>query len=109
MDYFLDNRNTFTISGTLVQGVSTPTTNSGITTDTLYNDGYSNSSFTQRYSSTATNFNNKSGMISFKHNFPRSGEEWTADANYTRGTTNSVNPITSYLYDIPGGPLIKYL
>jgi outer membrane receptor protein involved in Fe transport len=105
MDYFMDNRNTFTISGTIVKGVSTPTTNSGITTDTLYNDGYSNSSFTQRYSNTTSNFNNKSGMISFKHNFPRSGEEWTADANYTRGKTTSVNPITSYIYNIPGGPL----
>ncbi|HEY4935954.1 MAG TPA: outer membrane beta-barrel protein, partial [Puia sp.] len=105
MDFFLDNRNTFTISGTIVNGVSTPTTNSGITTDSLYSNGYSNSSFTQRYSNTTTDFNNKSGMISFKHNFPRSGEDWTANANYTRGTTSSVNPITSYLYDIPGGPL----
>jgi outer membrane receptor protein involved in Fe transport len=105
MDYFLDNRNTFTVSGTIVNGVSTPTTNSGITTDTLYSDGYSNNSFTQRYSNTSTDFKNKSGMISFKHNFPRSGEEWTANANYTRGTTTSINPITSYLYDIPEGPL----
>lgn len=105
MDYLLDNRNTFTISGTLVNGVSTPTTNSGITTDTLYNDGYSNSSFTQRYSNTSTDFKNKSGMISFKHNFPRSGEEWTANANYTGGTVTSINPITSYLYDVPGGML----
>ncbi len=105
MDYFLDNRNTITISGTIVSGVSTPTTNSGITTDTLYSNGYSNSSLTQRYSYTNTDFNNKSGMISFKHNFPKSGEEWTADANYTRGKTNSVNPITSYLYEIPDGPL----
>lgn len=105
LDYFLDNRNTFTISGILVKGVSSPTTNSGITTDTLYNDDYSNGSFTQRYSNTTTNFNNKSGMISYKHNFPRSGEEWTADAHYIRGTTTSMNPITSYLYDIPGGPL----
>jgi outer membrane receptor protein involved in Fe transport len=105
MDYFLDNRNTFTISANLVNGVSTPNTNSGITTDSLYNDGYSNSSFTQRYSNTTTDFNNRSGMLSFKHNFPRSGEEWTANGNYTRGTTTSVNPITSYLYDIPGGAL----
>jgi outer membrane receptor protein involved in Fe transport len=105
MDYFLDNRNTFTISATLVNGAATPNTNSGITTDSLYNDGYSNSSFTQRYSNTSTNFNNRSGMISFKHNFPRSGEEWTANGNYTRGTTTSVNPITSYLYDVPGGAL----
>ena len=66
MDYFLDNRNTFTISGTLVNGMSTPTTNSGITTDSLYKSGYSNSSFTQRYSNTTTDFKNKSGMLSFK-------------------------------------------
>ncbi len=105
MDYFLDNRNTFTISGTLVNGMSTPTTNSGITTDSLYKSGYSNSSFTQRYSNTTTDFKNKSGMLSFKHNFPRSGEEWTANANYTQGTTSSINPITSYLYNVPGGPL----
>jgi outer membrane receptor protein involved in Fe transport len=105
MDYFLDNRNTFTISGTIVNGVSQPTLNSGITTDTLYSDGYSNSSFSQRYSNTTADFNNKSGMISFKHNFPRSGEDWTANANYARGTTTSVNPISTYLYDIPGGPL----
>jgi outer membrane receptor protein involved in Fe transport len=44
-------------------------------------------------------------MLSFKHNFPRSGEEWTADANYTHGETNSVNQTNSYLYDNPDGPL----
>ncbi|HZZ75834.1 MAG TPA: outer membrane beta-barrel family protein [Puia sp.] len=104
-DYFLDNRNTFTVTGTLVHGTSKPYTNSNITQDTIYKNGYSNSSFTQRFSNNNTEFNNKSGMLSFKHNFPRSGEEWTADANYTHGETNSVNQTNSYLYDNPDGPL----
>src|SRR5450432_1924185 len=104
-DYFMDNRNTFTISGTLVHGTAKPYTNSNITQDTLYNNGYSNSSFTQRYSNTSTDFNNKSGMISYKHNFPRSGEDWTADVNYTYGQTNSVNQTTSNLFDDPEGSL----
>jgi len=104
-DYFLDNRNTFTISGTLVHGTSKPYTNSNITQDTLYNNGYSNSSFTQRYSNNSTEFNNKSGTLSFKHNFPRSGEDWTADANYSFGETNSINQTNSYLFDNPDGPL----
>jgi outer membrane receptor protein involved in Fe transport len=104
-DYFMDNRNTFSISGTLVHGTSKPYTNSNITQDTLYDNGYSNSSFTQRYSNNSTEFNNKSGMISFKHNFPRSGEDWTADANYSNGETNSINQTNSYLYNNPDGPL----
>jgi outer membrane receptor protein involved in Fe transport len=104
-DYFMDNRNTFSISGTLVHGTAKPYTNSNITQDSLYNDGYSNSSFTQRYSNTSTDFNNKSGMLSYKHNFPRSGENWTADANYTRGQTTSTNQTNSYLYEDPQGPL----
>jgi len=105
LDYFLDNRNTITISGTLVHGMSKPTTNSSLTQDTLYKNGSSNSSFTRRFSNTSTEFNNKSGMLSFKHNFPRSGENWTADANYTQGQSNSLNQTSSELYEIPGGPL----
>jgi len=105
MDYFLDNRNTFSISGTLVHGIGYPTTNSEITQDTIYSNGYSDSSYMQRYSNTNTDFNNRSGMLSFKHNFPRSGEEWTSDVNYTHGQTTSTNQTSSYQYDIPGGPL----
>jgi outer membrane receptor protein involved in Fe transport len=105
MDFFLDNRNTFSFSGTLVHGTAKPYTNSNITQDTLYNNGYSNTSFTQRYSNTSTDFSNKSGMISYKHNFPRSGENWTADVNYTRGQTTSTNKTNSYLFDDPEGPL----
>jgi outer membrane receptor protein involved in Fe transport len=105
LDYFLDNRNTFTVSGTVVHGMSNPYTNSSLNQDTLYNDGYSGSSYMQRFSNTSTDFKNRSGMLSFKHNFPRSGENWTSDINYTHGQTTSVNQTSSYQFDIPGGPL----
>jgi outer membrane receptor protein involved in Fe transport len=105
LDYFMDNRNTFSISGNIVHGSATPYTNSNITEDSLYQNGYSNSSFTQRFSNTNTDFNNKSGMLSFKHNFPRSGENWTADVNYTKGTSTSVNNTLSNLYEIPGAEI----
>jgi outer membrane receptor protein involved in Fe transport len=105
LDYFMDNRNTFSVSGNIVHGISNPYTNSQLTLDSLYSDGHSNNSFTRRFANTHTIFDNKSGMISFKHNFPRSGEDWTADVNYTRGTNTSVSPTTSDLFEIPGGPL----
>src|SRR5450755_2195494 len=106
LDFFMDNRNTFSVSGNIVHGMATPYTNSGLTQDTLFNNGdSSSSSFTQRYSTTSTDFNNKSGILSFKHNFPRSGEDWTADVNYTRGKTTSSNQIISDIYDVPGGSL----
>ena len=105
VDYFIDNRNTLTVSGNLVNGRANPTTASDIYLDSLYTDGYSNSSYTYRYSNTATTFNNKSGQINFKHNFPRSGEEWTADVNYSYGQPSSENQISASLYNIPGGPL----
>src|SRR6202011_5397977 len=89
----------------LVHGTSRPYTNSIILQDTLYNNGYSNTSLTQRYSNTSSEFNNRSGMISYKHNFPRSGEEWTADANYSYGKSNSVNKVNSYVFNDPKGNL----
>ena len=46
-------------------------------------------------------------MISFKHNFPRSGEELTANANYSYGTNSNNNNITSNIYTELGGPFVS--
>ena len=105
VDYLLDNRNTLSASGTLVHGSFKPVTNSDLTLDTLYNNGYSNSSFTQRYSTTNNSFNNKHGMVSFKHTFPKPGEEWSADINYSNGTNSNFNRTTSGIYQTIGEPL----
>jgi outer membrane receptor protein involved in Fe transport len=104
LDYFLDNRNTISASGTIVHGKFSPFINSDIYVDTL-NAG-NTSSYTNRVSNTSAIFNNKNGMLSFKHTFPRSGEELTANANYSYGSNSNSNFITSNIYDQKGGTII---
>ena len=107
LDYFLDNRNTISVSGTAVYGHFTPYIQSDIYVDTLYANGDTTSSYTYRLSNTVADFRNMGGMLSFKHTFPHSGEEWTADANYSKGTNSSTNVINSYYYDTKGSPLLS--
>lgn len=104
IDYLMDNRNTLSISGNIVHGTFTPYTNSDIYVDTLYPSG-TTYSYTSRYSTTNSQFNNHGGTLSFKHTFPRSGEEWSADANYSQGGNDNLNLITSNIYNVKGGPL----
>jgi outer membrane receptor protein involved in Fe transport len=106
LDYFLDNRNTISVSGTIVHGVFTPYINSDIYVDTLNASGIT-SSYTSRLSNTHADFNNKNGMLSFKHTFPHAGEELTANANYSKGTNANNNYITSGIYDQKGGNLLS--
>ncbi|MDP4151578.1 MAG: outer membrane beta-barrel family protein [Bacteroidota bacterium] len=103
LDYLIDNRNTLSISGTIVHGTFKPYTNSDLYVDTLFpnNTTYS---YTRRLSNTVAQFNNHGGMLSFKHTFPRSGEEWTADANYSSGSNDNTNNITSTIFPVKGQP-----
>jgi outer membrane receptor protein involved in Fe transport len=43
-------------------------------------------------------------MLSYKHTFPRSGEELTADLNYSKGTNTNNNLVNSDIYDVKGDP-----
>jgi outer membrane receptor protein involved in Fe transport len=104
IDYFLDNRNTISISGVLVHGKFTPTINSDLYVDTLYPSG-SVTSYTNRLSTTDALFNNHGGAFSYKHTFPKAGEEWTANGNYSYGTNQNDNLIASNIYDQKGGSL----
>jgi outer membrane receptor protein involved in Fe transport len=103
IDYLIDNRNTLSIAGNIVHGTFTPYTNSDIYVDTLLPTG-TTYSYTRRLSSTNSQFNNHGGMLSFKHNFPKSGEEWSADVNYSQGTNDNFNLVTSEIHNIKGGP-----
>ncbi|HLI92240.1 MAG TPA: TonB-dependent receptor, partial [Puia sp.] len=104
IDYLMDNRNTLSLSGNIVHGTFQPHTNSNIDVDTLYPSG-TTYSYTNRLSTSNSVFNNHGGMLSYKHNFPKSGEELDADVNYSQGTNNNTNLIASNIYDIKGGPL----
>ncbi len=80
-DFFLDNRNTLTISGNYVRGHFNPVDDLTTATDTVYQD-YTNTGISMRHSDNERNFRNGGGTISFKHLFPKDGEEFTADINY---------------------------
>ncbi|HXB42671.1 MAG TPA: outer membrane beta-barrel protein [Puia sp.] len=101
LDYFLDNRNTISASGTIVHGSFSPYINSDLFVDTLNSAG--TSSYTRRLSNTTAIFNNLNGMLSYKHNFPKAGEDFTANANYSKGTNSNNNFITSTIWDKMGG------
>jgi outer membrane receptor protein involved in Fe transport len=104
VDYFLDNRNTISLSGVLVHGTFTPYVNSDIYVDTLFPTG-TVSSYTSRNSNTNAVFNNHGGQLSYKHNFPKSGEELTANANLSSGSNHNDNLVNSNIHFEKGGPL----
>ncbi len=89
LDYFIDNRNTFTINGSFFKGGFTPTINSDISIDSLFT--INKSSYTKRFAETNSNFKNVGTQMSFKHNFPKAGRELTADLTFNRRQNENFN------------------
>jgi len=107
IDYFIDNRNTLTLSGVFVNGKFQPEFYSDIIVDTVYSNGTKTSSYSNRLSNSEGEFKNRGGMISFKHNFPKAGKEWTADANFNKSRNENNNLLTTNNYTAQGGTLTR--
>ncbi|MCB0572663.1 MAG: outer membrane beta-barrel protein [Phaeodactylibacter sp.] len=88
LDWFVDNRNTLTFSGSLVRGQFKPEEAIHIYTDSLF-AGAPTSSEALRNSNSERNFRNLGGSVLFKHLFPKQGKEWTADLNYNSITNDN--------------------
>lgn len=104
-DYFVDNRNTISLSGNFVNGKMNPTTTSNMQTDLLGTPVYS--SLAQRMSDSRNTFHNKGTMLSYKHNFPKSGQELTADFTYNSSRSNSSNLIRTDSLDYSTKNIVK--
>lgn len=79
VDYFVNNRNTFTISQNIMGGKF----NLNNQNDLIYRtDGSNNVESQYRNTIGRNKFNNYATSIGYKHLFPQSGRELTADANY---------------------------
>lgn len=100
IDYFIDNRNTLTLSGSFARGNMNPFTESIIYTDIQSNNSID--SLQERMSSSKNQFRNKGAQVSFKHNFPKAGREWTADVTYNKGKNANDNFIENDFYYNPG-------
>jgi len=103
MDYFLDNRNTITVSGVAVRGQFKGNVTSDLLVDTLLPAG-TKTSYTNRFSNSEGNFRNLGGALSFLHNFPKSGHQITADVNYNKSRNNNSNLVTNNIFNQFGGP-----
>jgi outer membrane receptor protein involved in Fe transport len=103
LDYFIDNRNTLTLSQTFVRGQMSPENSSRLFSD--YDNNKVFDSLQSRISNSENLFRNMGSQLSFKHNFPRAGREWTADVTLNRGRNNNDNQILSSYYSMPGEAL----
>lgn len=97
LDYLIDNRNTFTISGNYNKGQFDNIEDQAY--DSLNINGLLSNNLGFRKSS--AEFRNWGTQVSFKHNFAKAGHEWTADANYNNSKNENLGDFLTLSY-IPG-------
>jgi len=103
-DYFISNRNTISITGNFGRGTFKPRSVSDIYTDFLTDPVIA--TFNERNSNSQNEFRNSGAQLSYKHNFPRSGHELTADVTYNAGRNTNSNLIVTNYFTAPGSALI---
>jgi outer membrane receptor protein involved in Fe transport len=97
-DYFIDNRNTLTVTGMYHRGSFISHDNIFTYTDTLL-PGSIHSSSASRNNTNDRNFRNKGGSLAFKHLYPKEGKEWTADINYNQSKAENEGNYTVLNFD----------
>ncbi|MCY7329302.1 MAG: TonB-dependent receptor, partial [Saprospiraceae bacterium] len=97
VDWFVNNRNTFTVAGSYTTGSFNSTDNLRIQTNTIGGS----SSLALRHSDSLRMFENFGGQLLFKHLFPKEGKEWTADLNYNGVQFNNNGLFNTDYQDAP--------
>ena len=108
LDYFIDNRNTVTLAGSMSGGQFNNDDVIYINRDTVYNS-FISSDYGNRRSHSRFNFRNYGSTLSFKHNFAKANKEITADVNYNYNKNDNINEFaTQYFHtdNTPKTPLI---
>ncbi len=98
LDYFVDNRNTFSIAANYVKGKFNNEQTQRV--DSTINGVYS--SFSNVNTLSDANFKNFGSQFSYKHNFAKSGHDISADINYNSSKNENVNNIGSQAYTPAG-------
>jgi outer membrane receptor protein involved in Fe transport len=91
IDYFLNNRNTLTISQNIMRGRFNMNNQNDLLYRTIDSPGVES-----QYRNTLgrNKFNNYATSIGYKHLFPQSGRELTADVNYNYSTNSGYQNIS---------------
>ncbi|MEO7924891.1 MAG: TonB-dependent receptor [Chitinophagaceae bacterium] len=104
-DYFIDNRNTISLSANIAKGSFKPSTYSSMQTDLLGTPV--SSSLAERLSNSKNNFRNTGTMLSYKRNFPKAGKEFTADITFNTSKNNSSNLVRTDSLDYSTKSVVK--
>lgn len=102
LDFFADNRNTFTLSGMLVNGNFNNTNRMDIIRDTTLNN-YVSQETGRIHSNSDFSFNSVGGTFGYKHNFAKPNKSITADANYS-SSSNKGESLINTQYFAGGNP-----
>lgn len=102
LDYFVTNRTTISLSGMKTYGKFKPRETIDSRTDSIVNTGM-RSLFSNRISTAEREIDGTTGQLGIKHNFPRAGEEWTADITYSVRKVEGTGLNTTHYFDESGG------
>lgn len=108
MDYFIDNRNTVTLSGSWAHGQFTSTDLLRSQRDSFLATQSSSETGIRNIASDA-HFTNKGASLSFKHNFAKAEKEWTADFNVNDIQNDNVSRYNNQFFSatqVPKGPVV---
>jgi outer membrane receptor protein involved in Fe transport len=104
LDYFIDNRNTITLSQVIVDGDFKFDNQNDLSIDTM--------GVAQEYQAFNTignnHFRNFGTQLSFKHLFARAGKEWTADVNFNKSKNENLSDISTRAFFDPAQTNEKY-
>ncbi len=102
-DYFINNRNTLTISENYVKGKFDNSDILNIQTDTLYTNNIE-STLSNRTTSSSFQFENLGSALGYKHLFRKKGMELTADVNFNRSRNSSNGGFNTQYFDMTNTP-----
>jgi outer membrane receptor protein involved in Fe transport len=101
LDYFIDNRNTITLTGMYHHGSFDSeddiTTKTDTFVDVLQDVPFEGTS--TRHNENNRDFQNVGSSLAFKHIYPKDGKEWTADVNYNQSKALNTGNYVIYNYD----------
>lgn len=99
IDWFINNRNTFTLSGSMNGGQFQSLDDQTIRTDTFLGSGISSGN-SLRNTNNERNHCTYGAQALYKYLFPKEGKEWTADVNYNHSTSEGDGRFTTTYSDL---------
>lgn len=103
VDYFINNRNTLSVSGSFFQGTFNNNDLISIGTDTLYSAG-KKSIFSERVAGSKRTFQNQGTTIAYKKLFTKKNRELTADFNFSKSKSDGNGDFTTQYFDLFNTP-----